>query len=57
MKFIVTIGQKYTYIIVVPHFDVYRIEVKNFIIAKYRFMVGAGTVRLIAKYANETNSS
>ena len=56
MKFIVTIGQKYTYIIVVPHFDVYRIEVKNFIIAKYR-LVGDGTVRLIAKYANETNSS
>jgi hypothetical protein len=46
MKFIVTKGQKYTYIIIVPYFDVYRIEVKNFIIAKYRFMVGAGTVKL-----------
>jgi hypothetical protein len=46
MKFIVTRSQKYTYIVVVPHFDVYRIEVKNFIIAKFRFMVGAGTVKL-----------
>jgi hypothetical protein len=46
MKFIVTKGQRHTYILVVPYFDVYRIEIKSFIIAKYRFMVGAGTVRL-----------
>jgi hypothetical protein len=47
MKFIVTKGQKYTYILVVPYYDVYRIEVKNFVIAKYRFMVGAGTIKLM----------